>query len=458
MKNNNVNCPLCSKTHKCVIEFMGHKKERKHKKTLCTQHKREKNLFCTESDCETPICVLCLKDNHKNHDFGDLDEVMSERCEALLVDVQSLKKKIQINENRLIAVRKEEMKSSDACIESIMEYEEQLVKKIKKKMQTMVKKVQDNKAQLEHNSQEAIDKMNDTLQMLESIEETSSGSLSHKRLKEKMEEVNNSKANLRDVLSNVKEYIHVEFEESNTPNKTLKALCGQVTNNSKKIKQCKIKVTNKKVKKKPILDEEEADDSRVELSEQHVEESTANDVQDIESEMSAQEIGDDAVTMTKTNSTRKRKTKDTPEKGNVTGSSSDGNGANNQTTPLRNKPNRKSLTNGGPTPNDRSLTTGKGTPNDGSLTGVQDTPNDGSLTGVQDTLNYIPLTRGPGNGHLPMNNTTATDRGSQGPPAKRTRWDVTPASVAIKLKSEGKYHSVINTFPYHRIAINMANL
>ena len=77
MKNNNVNCPLCSKTHKIVIEFES---EMQHHKTLCIEHKKDMNLFCTESGCEIPICVLCLKDEHKNHEFGDLDEMMSERC------------------------------------------------------------------------------------------------------------------------------------------------------------------------------------------------------------------------------------------------------------------------------------------------------------------------------------------------------------------------------------------
>ena len=466
MKNNNVQCPLCSKSHKCVIEFAEHTTETQHHKTLCTEHQREKNLFCTEPDCETPICVLCLKDEHKNHDFGDLDEVMSERCGALLADVQLLKKRIKTNENRLIAVQNEEMKNSEACIESIREYGEKLIKKIRKKMQKMVKQVKDNGAQLEHNMTEAVDKIKETFQMLESIEETSSGSLSHNGLIEKIEAVNKSRELVSDVLSDVKEYVHIAFEESHTPNKALKKLCGQITNNSKKIKYCKIKERNKKVKEKPMSDEEEADDSRVEVeqSEKRAEVGTGNEVGDEESEMSVQGVGDDTVKTKKTKQTKKRKAKDTPEKGLVTSSSSEGKDSNNPTTPSRNKPNERSLTRGGGIPNGETFTRKGDIHNGTTLTREGDIPNGTALTRGGDITNGTTLTTGgdlpsdkilniePSNADLPMNNATVrndspdTHPGNQEPPAKRNRWDEPPGFATIKLKREGKSYGLFTQF------------
>ena len=508
MKNNNATCPTCSKTHKIVIEFES---EMQHHKTVCIEHKKEKNLYCTESDCEIPICVLCLKDEHKNHEFGDLDEVMSERRKTLLANVQSLKKKIQTNENRLITVHNEEMKNSNACIESIKEYEKTLIRKIQKKMQKRVTEVQDRKIQLEHNSKEAVGKLKDTFQMLESIEETCTGPLSHKRLMEKEEAVKKSKAHVRDALSNVKKYIHVEFTESNIPNKTITELCGQVTDDIKKLKDCKVKGTNKEGKKQQILGEEEADDSR-EVSEQHVEGSTENEVENVESGVSVQEIGEDAVKMMKTKLTRKRKTNDTPEKESVADSSSQEKDATSQTTSLGNQPDRRSLTKGSDTPNGRSLTRGSDTPNSKSLSRGSDTPNarslsrgsdtpngksptresetpsgrsltrgsdtpsgrsltrgsdtpsGRSLTRGSDTPNGKSFTRGTCNGDLPMTNTgvrddsPATHPGSQDPPAKRTRWDLAPESATIKFKSEGKFYCVIYLFLCHGFVMNKVHM
>ena len=518
MKNNNVTCPTCSETHKFVIEFES---EMQHHKTPCIEHQKEKNLFCTEPDCEIPICALCLKDKHKNHDFGDLDEVMSERCKTLLANVQSLKKKIQTNENRLITVHNEEMKNSNACIESIKEYEKTLIRKIKKKMQKRVTEVQDRKIQLECNSKEAVGKLKDTFQMLESIEETCAGPLSHKRLMEKVEAVKKSKAHVRDALSNVKNYIHVEFTESKIANKTIAELCGQVTDDIKKLKDCKVKGTNKEGKKQQILGEE-ADDSREEVSEQHVEGSTENE--DVESEISVHDTGDDAAKMMKTKLTRKRKTKDTPEKESVAGSSSEEKDATSQTTPFSNQPNRRSLAKGSDTPNGRSftrgsdipnvrsltrgsnlpntrsltrgshtpnarslsrgsdtphgkspnrgsetpsgrsLTRGSETPSGRSLTRGSDTPSGRSLTRGSDTPNGKSFTRGTCNGDLPMTSTRvrddspATHPGSQGPPAKRIRWDVAPGSTTIKFKSEGKFYCVIYLFPSHGFVMNKVHM
>ena len=31
----------------------------------CSKHGKELNLFCNESRCQTPICISCLKDEHK---------------------------------------------------------------------------------------------------------------------------------------------------------------------------------------------------------------------------------------------------------------------------------------------------------------------------------------------------------------------------------------------------------
>ena len=438
MKNNNVNCPLCSRTHKIVIEFES---EMQHHKTPCIEHQKEKNLFCTEPDCEIPICALCLKDKHKNHDFGDLDEVMSERCKTLLANVQSLKKKIQTNENRLITVHNEEMKNSNACIESIKEYEKTLIRKIKKKMQKKVTEVQDRKTQLESNSKEAVGKLKDTFQMLESIEETCTGPLSHKRLMEKEEAVKKSKAHVRGALSNVKQYIHVEFTENNILNKTITKLCDQVTDDIKKLKDCKVKGTNKEGEKQQTRDEE-AEDSREEVSEQRAEGSTENE--DVESGVSVQKIGDDAVKMMKTKLTRKRKTKDTPEKESVADSSSQEKHATSQTTSLGNQPDRRSLTKGSDTPNGRSLTKGSDTPNARSLTRGSDTPNSKSLSRGSDTPNARSLTRGsdtPNSKSLTRGNETpnarSLSRGSDTPNGKSpTRGSETPSGRSLTRGSD----------------------
>ena len=47
-------------------------------KKKCNKHGKEQILFCNESGCKTPICVMCLKDVHKGHDFSDREQVIED--------------------------------------------------------------------------------------------------------------------------------------------------------------------------------------------------------------------------------------------------------------------------------------------------------------------------------------------------------------------------------------------
>ena len=42
-------------------------------KELCEEHGKVVVLFCKETGCQKPICVLCFKKYHKRHDIIDVD-------------------------------------------------------------------------------------------------------------------------------------------------------------------------------------------------------------------------------------------------------------------------------------------------------------------------------------------------------------------------------------------------
>ena len=72
----------------------------------CSKHGKELNIFCNQSGCQMPICLMCLKDEHKAHDFCDLQEVAEERSASVLDDVRSMKKILQEKKEDLLAVQK----------------------------------------------------------------------------------------------------------------------------------------------------------------------------------------------------------------------------------------------------------------------------------------------------------------------------------------------------------------
>ena len=98
-------CPLCGtendieniRKNKSIISHINEMTDKAHKKKdylpeaeeECSKHAEEINLFCKE--CQTPVCISCLKDQHKRHDFGELEQATEELCSGLLEDVEWMK-------------------------------------------------------------------------------------------------------------------------------------------------------------------------------------------------------------------------------------------------------------------------------------------------------------------------------------------------------------------------------
>ena len=144
---------MCAKTHEHVLSEFTEENLPEQNDDLCQEHQWKLNLFCKEPGCETPICVQCLYDSHKNHDFGNLEEVVPKRCEALLRDVQSMKEKLQSNKDKLITVQNKENTNFSTCIDNIRKND---IRKIKRKTELIVQTVLDQKAQIDNSFNEVV--------------------------------------------------------------------------------------------------------------------------------------------------------------------------------------------------------------------------------------------------------------------------------------------------------------
>ena len=58
----------------------------------CTVHNKVANIYCVEETCQRPICPWCLKVDHKDHSFKDLQELKQQMYERLMVKLESLTK------------------------------------------------------------------------------------------------------------------------------------------------------------------------------------------------------------------------------------------------------------------------------------------------------------------------------------------------------------------------------
>ena len=125
-KGTSLECPQCGTEHtaqngikniqenKYIISYIKKMIERcPMKKTKieewekeCIMHGKVQSVYCNESEYQMPICVMCLKDDHKGHDFCDLQEVAEKRSAVFLENAQSVKETLQKKKDELLASAK----------------------------------------------------------------------------------------------------------------------------------------------------------------------------------------------------------------------------------------------------------------------------------------------------------------------------------------------------------------
>ena len=423
---------LCAKTQQHMNELLNECTEQNQLEQdddQCQEHQWKLNLFCLEPDCETPICVQCLYEGHKHHDFGNVEEVLPEICEVLLTDVQSLKEKLQRNKDKLITVQNKEIARLSSCIATIRKNEEELIRKIKKKTEKIVQTALDHKTQVNNSFNEAIAKIQDNFVLLESIEETTSEYTSHKSLTDKMKAVKKSGEQVEIAMTEVEKYKFVTFEECKVPNRKVKALCGRLKGRRRKIPLLKIKEMNRSTLKQRMLAKRESESKPAEFCEQN-----RGTKEEASKEVDVVEVSDDDEA-SKRKTVVKPELRDTPRSKDI--SERNPSSASKQSADVRPKmptvvdshkkngpaiPDLRFLPIRPNTPNNRSFTIGPNIPDERSLTKWSCISDSRPVTRWGSIPDNRFLTRGPVNNQFSPHGTA--DQGHYGPTAKRARHDI----------------------------------
>ena len=176
-----LNCPQCGACHfapdgldnfpinRYIFAYI-HKTARKletERLPLCETHSREENLFCDE--CQKPICVLCLKDEHKGHDFRILEEV-KKSGQILLSDTASVRKRLGKNKRKLKFVQRKERETYRAMIAEIKMGTTELLQMIQERSEKLVAGLEDKASNFDSEVDSVLNKMNKDLDKLDDIE------------------------------------------------------------------------------------------------------------------------------------------------------------------------------------------------------------------------------------------------------------------------------------------------
>ena len=270
IQRNQLDCPQCAETHSApdgvesfsinryILMFLD-KVPEKEDREFCGTHNKVKDLFCKEEGCQMPICGLCLKAQHKGHDFGDLEEAKKERCQALLEEVSFVETAIHANKRKLLSTQTEAQENYQNCIDQINNDKKALTEIIDKIAEGFIQEIKDTDSRFDSDVNVALNRMNENLVGLQTVTRAASRQeITHKEITEWSSLIEDTRAQLKTCLSKVKTYTCFHYLQENVKHaKFAKRIIGKLESEEKVCVLPKIKSAAKRKKMPKKAESEE---------------------------------------------------------------------------------------------------------------------------------------------------------------------------------------------------------
>ena len=105
-----------------------------------------------EDLCQKLICHLCLKDEHRNHEFEEAQEIMKEKHKNFIEHVNSLTKSLLSNKEKLLMAKEDAKKDTMEFTEKITRAKDEQIATVLRMMtylyNTMIEEFMDNFADI----------------------------------------------------------------------------------------------------------------------------------------------------------------------------------------------------------------------------------------------------------------------------------------------------------------------
>ena len=177
MTENTLGCPECRTKRPAangILSFLQNKyvisiSRRNAQFGSCEIHNRVINLYCNESNCQHPICSLCLVSEHIRHDIKYFEQLCEQTRNMLSADLVSLKAKLQGARERFMASRRILKKETETCIKNIQIEKKKQMRK--KSFDKMIKKAKEQMKGMDRVISEGVTVIDSKIHFLANAEE-----------------------------------------------------------------------------------------------------------------------------------------------------------------------------------------------------------------------------------------------------------------------------------------------
>ena len=168
IRNKILVCPVCRMEHKApnkeksfsqnmyILDMIG----RKQIHQRCEDHGKDLLLFCSDDPCQKPICLSCLKTDHKGHEWVEIEE---REKEMLLKEARKIKIYLEAKVEKCLKVKVD----LDKCVKELKQTKENLVTHIDK----MIEETERQSKNISLKADAGVSAMKNNIQLLSNVED-----------------------------------------------------------------------------------------------------------------------------------------------------------------------------------------------------------------------------------------------------------------------------------------------
>ena len=176
IQGNKIECPECRQKHevtnkekifpqnKYLLNQIKKKESTVPEFHKCNEHGKELNLFCRKSGCNKPICRICLRKHHKEHDVIDNEE---QEKEVIMKELKEMRFNLEAKLSILSVAKRDIQEKANAAIEEIKKEKEEIIKICDK----MIKEVEGQIKQDAMHIDNEISAINSNVELLSCLEQ-----------------------------------------------------------------------------------------------------------------------------------------------------------------------------------------------------------------------------------------------------------------------------------------------
>ena len=199
---------------------------------LCEDHSRPLNIFCLEEKCQKFICMRCLRNDHKYHDFEEVDEIKERKYKQLMLELDDFRENLRVNRTKLETTRIDFQKKFGTLDEELKSHKDNCIRQIVRQHQELRQEALDTKETITMDIDKSLAAIDEHLHLIDDIKSNTDGTKSSlKEVNSKLQTISDVVVQVEDTLGGNETYKFSQFIKGEVNPAHVRKMVGYLTLN-----------------------------------------------------------------------------------------------------------------------------------------------------------------------------------------------------------------------------------